>query len=71
MKFLLAILAGLALVFSAPLAAQDKKPKATKKTAKKHVARKQVTVPNNDWGRFNSGAQKDLADLEKKKKAGK
>ena len=73
MKYLLAILAAFALVFSAPLAAQEKKqlPKGTKKTAKKPVVKKQSSVPNNDWSRFNSGAKKDLDDLEKKKKAGK
>ena len=81
MKFLFVLLAGLALAFSAPLAAQEKKQlpkgqkeqptKGKKKAVKKPVAKKQASVPNNDWSRFNTGAQKDLDDLEKKKKAGK
>ena len=81
MKFLFVLLAGLALVFSAPLSAQEKKQlpkgqkeqsaKGKKKAVKKPVAKKQASVPNNDWSRFNTGAQKDLDDLEKKKKAGK
>ena len=79
MKTVLAILAGIAVAFAAPVTAQEKKQlpkgqkeqpaKGKKKAVKKPVVKKQAA--NQEWGRFNAGAQKDLDELEKKKKAGK
>ena len=55
-----------------PKGQKEQPAKGKKKAVKKPVPKKQAaSVPNNDWSRFNTGAQKDLDDLEKKKKAGK
>ena len=56
----LLLAAVLALGFSANSFSQEKKAEKKKPAAKKPAA------PAQDWGRFNTGAKRDLEKMEKK-----
>jgi hypothetical protein len=68
MTRLAAVLAVFAFAFSSVSFSQqvEKKPAQKKKAEKK-----QKPAASQDWGRFNSGAKRDLDKIEKKDAKGK
>ena len=69
MRFLVFILS---LALAMPAVAQEKKvEKKTEKKAAKKAEKKKASAPSQDWGRFNSGARRDLEKIEKKDAKGK
>jgi hypothetical protein len=68
----LLLAAVLAFGFSSNSFSQEKKAekKVEKKTAKK-TEKKKAAAPSQDWGRFNTGAKRDLEKIEKKDAKGK